>query len=169
MITEAEKVEIEEAARLSKTSELSMGAKDLFNLKNVKTCAQTLFKKREHHTRALMLFLILAYELDYFVLKGHWSTSYMFVRKTLKFTMTDYSRFITIAGIMGLLGQYVVLPYMSTKLLWKDSVIGMIGIFLKWSLRSKLVTAQITVNVFVHYFRVYHKCDQLIVLWPCSG
>ena len=130
MITEAEKVEIEEAARLSKTSELSMGAKDLFNLKNVKTCAQTLFKKREHHTRALMLFLILAYELDYFVLKGHWSTSYMFVRKTLKFTMTDYSRFITIAGIMGLLGQYVVLPYMSTKLLWKDSTIGMIGIFL---------------------------------------
>ena len=129
-ITEAEKVEIEEDARLSKTNELSMGAKNLFNLKNVKTCTQTLFKKRENHTRALMLLLILAYELDYFVLKGHWSTSYMFVRKTLKFTMTDYSRFITIAGIMGLLGQYVVLPYMSTKLLWKDSIIGMIGIFL---------------------------------------
>ena len=155
---------------MSKTKGSSTGAKNLFSLKNIKTCAQTLFKKREHHTRALILLLILAYELDYFVLKGHWSTSYMFVRKTLKFTMTDYSRFITIAGIMGLLGQYVVLPYMSTKLLWRDSLIGMIGILLWVEHKvNYLGTAQTTVNVFNHYFRVHHKCDQLILLRPCSG
>ena len=130
--SEAEEIVQEEEARLLKARNPSLAAKDLFNFKNVKTCINTIFKKRQYHTRTLILCLIVAFELEYFVWRGQMSTFFLYLRKQLKFEMSTFARYITISGIFGLLGQYVVLPFLSRRLGLRDSLILLIGNYLLW-------------------------------------
>ena len=115
-------------AKANKTKNTASATKDLFNLNNVKSGAKTLFKKQS--ARSVILLLILAFEMEYFVFRGHHTTSYLFLRKQLKFTMIEFIRMITILGIFGLIGQYIVLPFMSKRLRWRDSYIILIGDFI---------------------------------------
>ena len=58
------------------------------------------------------------------------STFFLYLRKQLKFEMGTFARYITISGIFGLLGQYVVLPFLSRRIGLRDSLILLIGKYL---------------------------------------
>ena len=127
--SEAEKVRQEEKERKANQNEKASGSiKDLIDLKNLKEGFSAVFcKVREHNGRLLLLLLILAFELEMFSAKGIWSSSYLYMRKVLKFDAIQFSRFISISGIINLGGNYIVVPFLSKKLKWSDSAIALTG------------------------------------------
>ena len=48
-----------------------------------------------------------------FYSQGRWGHTFLFLRKHLKFTTIQYTTYTTILGIIGLLGQYILVPILS--------------------------------------------------------
>ena len=100
--------------------------KSLFNVKNLRDAWRSLLKKREGHKRLFIILLILAFELEIFLSQGRWSSLFLFFKKHLKWTAIDYSRYITILGVMGMLAQYIVVPVLSQRFKFHDCTISLI-------------------------------------------
>ena len=121
---EAEKKAKEAEAR----SGSGAGIKDLIKPKNLKEGFSAVFlKKREHNGRVLLILLIVAFELEILAMKGKWSSSYLYLRKHLKFDAVIFTRLMTINGIINLAGQYLLVPLLSKRFRWSDSAIALIG------------------------------------------
>ena len=71
--------------------------------------------------RLYVLFCIL------YSMQGHASSTYLYLRKVLKFDGVQYTRFVTASGLINLAGKYIVVPFLSKKLKWRDSTIALIG------------------------------------------
>jgi len=100
--------------------------KQLISIKNLKEGFANVFcKKRDHGGRLLLILIIAAFELEMLSMKGKWSSSYLYLRKQLKFDEVSFSRLITISGLINLVGQYLVVPLLSKKFKWSDSAIAL--------------------------------------------
>ena len=74
-----------------------------------------------------MIFQCVQINWKIILFQGQWSSSYLYFRKVLKFDEVSYSRFISISGIINLVGKYIVVPFLSKKMNWRDSTIALAG------------------------------------------
>ena len=54
---------------------------------------------------------------------GKWANTYLFFRRSLKWTIVEYSRYTTTFGMVGVGAQYLLMPLMSKYLRWSDTTI----------------------------------------------
>ena len=97
--------EIEEAAAIPEPAKGSEKFKSLFSLNNVKMGFKALLKKREHNFRLYLLLMILCFEMEMFINVGEWSGGYLYLRRVLDFTMVEYTRLSTVAGVIDFVGS----------------------------------------------------------------
>ncbi len=71
--------------------------------------------------------MVVCFELEMFVNVGE-GNNYLYLRKVLDFTMTDYTRFSIIVGVIGITAQYISIPLLSEKFGLHDSTITLIDI-----------------------------------------
>ena len=118
--------------------------KSLFNVKNLRDAWRSLLKKREGHKRLFIILLILAFELEIFLSQGRWSSLFLFFKKHLKWTAVDYSRYITICGVLGMLAQYVVVPVLSQRFKFHDCTISLIDAVTRYILKFIMIIMPIS-------------------------
>ena len=106
---------------------LKDGLKDFFRIQHVKDGFAAVLKKRDHYKRAIIILLLVSFELEIFALNGKWSSFYLFFRRQLQWTIIEYSRYTTILGVIGLVAQYLVVPFLTKKLHFQDYTIAIIG------------------------------------------
>ena len=87
-----ERLEKEGSIHLESENEKT-GFSQLFKIDNVKKGFNALLKKRPHNIRLYLLLMILCFEMEMFINVGEWSGTYLYVRRTLEWTMTDYTRY----------------------------------------------------------------------------
>ena len=101
--------------------------KSFFNWRNLKEGVSATIKRREFGKRGNIFLVILALELEVFMMRGKWQTVYLYLRRQLEFTLAQFSRLVTIFGVLGLVSQYVFVPLLSAKLKFRDSTIALMG------------------------------------------
>ncbi len=99
-----------------------------FDLRNLQNGFRALMIKRPHNIRTYLFLLIVCFEMEQFINVGDWDHAYLYLRKTLKFTLTDFTQYTTIMGFVGITTQYITIPLMSRKFGVRDSVITIIDI-----------------------------------------
>ena len=85
-----------------------------------------MLKRRQNNERFLLVMLILAFELEMFSQQGG-DIFFLYLRKVLDFQMWDFTRLMTIAGVIGLTGQYIFVPLFSQYLKFHDATISLMG------------------------------------------
>ena len=88
---------------------------------------KTVLKKRPHNARFCLIMLIFAFLVEMFTAYA-WGNYYMYYRLRLDFGMTDFTMLMSIAGICGLAGQFVFVPFFTKKLQFHASAISLLGI-----------------------------------------
>ena len=86
----------------------------------------TVVKKRFYNGRFCLLMLITAFILEMFSGYG-WSNFFMYYRKKLEFTMSDFSILMSIGGVCGLAGQFIFVPVFTKSLGFHASFISLLG------------------------------------------
>ena len=88
---------------------------------------KTILKQRRSNDRFYLQLTVFAFIGTMFT-QYNFQVMYMYLRlPPLKFTMEDFSRWMGIAGIFVMLGNYVVIPFMTKKLKINDASISLIG------------------------------------------
>ena len=67
----------------------------------------------------------LGFLLEIFLITGKGPTLYLYFRKQFSWDEKGFGMYIGIFGIMGMIAQYVIIPFMSNRLKLKDMTIGM--------------------------------------------
>ena len=101
----------------------------LFQLQSIKDICVTIFRKREGNKRMFVLLTVAAISIDSFAAKGKWNTSFLYFRKVLSWTLTEWSFYMTTLGMLGAVANYILVPLLSRKLLLHDSTISIIDTF----------------------------------------
>lgn len=101
--------------------------KGIFQVANIKEGFAAVFKKREHNNRLYIILLIVVFVVEFFCNVGMWNNMYLYLRRTLEWDGTTFGRFTTIMGVIGLIAQYIVVPFLSNKLKLHDSTISLLG------------------------------------------
>ena len=70
--------------------------------------------------------LITAFILEMFT-NYAWGNTFMYYRLKLQFNMTDFSTLISIAGMFGVMGQFVIVPLFTKALSFHASTISLLG------------------------------------------
>lgn len=133
--------------------------REFFNLKNLKEGFSAILKKREGYKRAVILLLVLAFELEIFSLIGKWGSLFLYFRKILDWTILEYSRYTTTLGVIGLLAQYIAVPFLTAKLNFQDYTIAMLGTYNAWKHPLSLNGIICTIDIF-NNFRWNHLGDK---------
>ena len=102
--------------------------RSLFDLTNLKEGFRAVFLRRKHNLRPYILLMIFCFEMEMFINVGEWSSSYLYLRRKLQFTMGDYTRFTTIVGVIGIVAQYITIPILSERLKLHDATIILMDI-----------------------------------------
>ena len=84
-------------------------------------------KKRKYHKRSFIILLIIAFEMEMFALHGKWDCMYLYFKRALDWTMTEYGQYVSILGFLGLVAQYILVPLLSVSLKLHDSTIALLG------------------------------------------
>jgi hypothetical protein len=84
------------------------------------------FKKREGNKRICILLTLVAMTLDTFAGRGKWQSLFLYFRKVLNWTISQYSSFMSSLGLIGAISNYVLVPFMSRKLCFHDSTISIV-------------------------------------------
>ena len=87
---------------------------------------QTVFKKRNGNQRMCIIISIAAITLDSFAARGKWKNLFLYFRKVLNWTITQYSSFMSSLGLIGAISNYILVPFLSQKLHMNDSTIAII-------------------------------------------
>ena len=107
-----------------------MGLRDkilrFFKISGVSEGFTTVIKEREGYKRLCIILTIIAMTLDSFSARGKWQSLLLYFRKVLSWTITQYSSFMSSLGLIGAISNYVLVPFMSRKLLLHDSTIAII-------------------------------------------
>ena len=86
----------------------------------------SLVKGRKNKERTILILLVIGFVLEVFFLNGFWSSHFLFLRKRLNWTSIEYTRYTSILGLIGLLSQYVVIPFLVNQFRLRDSTISML-------------------------------------------
>lgn len=88
---------------------------------------KTILKKRKSNDRFYLLLAVFAFVGTMFT-QYNFQVMYMYLRlPPLKFKMEDFSRWMGIAGVFVMCGNYVIIPLMTKKLKFNDATISLIG------------------------------------------
>ena len=71
--------------------------------------------------------MIFCFELEAFINVGE-GNQYLYLRRKLDFTVSQYTSFSTIVGVIGIVAQYITIPLFSEKFKFRDSTIILIDI-----------------------------------------
>ena len=105
---------------------------DLFRITNLLEGFAAVVKKRDYHKRTFIILLILAFELEIFALHGKWSCMFLYFRRTLEWSIMEFSMYTSILGAFGMIAQYVLVPVLTTRLKLHDSTIALLGNFINY-------------------------------------
>lgn len=86
----------------------------------------SLVNGRKNKERTILVLLVIGFVLEVFFLNGFWSSHFLFLRKRLNWTSVEYTRYMSILGLIGLLSQYIVIPFLVNKIKLRDSTISML-------------------------------------------
>ena len=89
---------------------------------------RTVLKKRNYNDRLCVILLISAFLLEMFT-DNQWVNIFMYYRLKLKFRMEDFTTLMSLAGFVGLTGQYIFVPLFLKVLKFHDSSISCLGKF----------------------------------------
>ena len=106
---------------------------------------RALFTKRENNLRVLILLMIFCFEMEQFINVGDWGNQYLYLRRTLEWTIIDYTTYTIIIGVVGLAAQYIAIPLLSEKLKFRDSsiiIIDITGCFIQTIILSLIPIAK---------------------------
>ena len=120
-------------------------------------------KKRRYHKRTFIILLIIAFEMEMFALHGKWDCMYLYFKRVLSWTMTEYGQYVSILGFLGLIAQYAVVPLLSVTFKLHDSTIALIGkrkIILTNAITIKLFCQIVNSDYFKHIF-FFFICNRL--------
>ena len=87
---------------------------------------ETVFKNRGGSQRMCIIISIAAITLDSFAARGKWQNLFLYFRKVLNWTITQYSSFMSSLGLIGAISNYILVPFLSQKLHMNDSTIAII-------------------------------------------
>ena len=99
----------------------------LFQVRNLIDGFAAVVKKRRYHKRSFIILLIIAFEMEMFALHGKWDCMYLYFKRVLSWTMTEYGQYVSILGFLGLVAQYALVPLLSVTLKLHDSTIALLG------------------------------------------
>ena len=99
---------------------------ELFKLESITEGFVTVLKKRDGSKRVCILLTLVAMTLDSFAARGKWQSLFLYFRKVLNWSVTQYSSYMSSLGLIGAISNYVLVPFMSRKLLFHDSTIAII-------------------------------------------
>ena len=100
--------------------------KAIESIVNTKEGFRTVFKKREGLDRFCLILLISAFILEMFT-NYAWTNLFLYYRLKLNFGMSDFSTLMSIAGVCGLLGQFVLVPLFTAALKFHAATISLLG------------------------------------------
>ena len=108
--------------------------KSIFDMKEG---LRTVLKKRSYNDRLCVILLITAFLLEMFT-DNQWVNIFMYYRLKLKFRMEDFTTLMSLAGFVGLTGQYIFVPLFLNVLKFHDSAISCLGRYknIRWLLYS---------------------------------
>ena len=88
---------------------------------------KSILKKRRSNDRFYLLLTVFAFVGTMFT-QYNFQVMYMYLRlPPLKFTMEDFSRWMGIAGVFVMFGNYIVIPLMTKKMKFNDATISLMG------------------------------------------
>ena len=99
----------------------------LFQVQNLIDGFAAVVKKRKYHKRSFIILLIIAFEMEMFALHGKWDCMYLYFKRVLDWTMSEYGQYVSILGFLGLVAQYILVPLLSVTLKLHDSTIALLG------------------------------------------
>ena len=100
---------------------------DLFRIQNLLEGFAAVVKKRKYHKRAFIILLIIAFELEIFAMKGKCSCMFLYFRRTLEWSIMEFSMYTSFLGALGMVAQYLLVPLLTTRLKLHDSTIALLG------------------------------------------
>ena len=100
-----------------------MAFKAIFDMKEG---LRTVLKKRKYNDRLCVILLISAFLLEMFT-DNQWVNIFMYYRLKLKFRMEDFTTLMSLAGFVGLTGQYIFVPLFLNVLKFHDATISCLG------------------------------------------
>ena len=98
-----------------------------FDVRNLIEGFKAVVKKRRHHKRTFIILLIIAFEMEIFALHGKWNLMFLYFKVALDWTMTEFGTYSSVLGCLGLIAQYVLVPFLTGVLKLHDSTVAMIG------------------------------------------
>ena len=93
---------------------------------DMKEGLRTVLKKRNYNDRLCVILLISAFLLEMFT-DNQWVNIFMYYRLKLKFRMEDFTTLMSLAGFVGLTGQYIFVPLFLNVLKFHDATISCLG------------------------------------------
>ena len=102
--------------------------KHFLDWENLKSGFAAIFRKRPHGQRRYLLLLIFCFEMEMFINVGDWGNAYLYFRRVLEFDLQDYTKYTVVVGVIGIVSQFVFVPFFSSKLKLRDSVISVIDL-----------------------------------------
>lgn len=100
----------------------------LFDVRNVKSGFQAVFKRREHHLRSFLLLLGICFILEIFLINGKGPTQYLYFRRKFGWDIKQFGLYIGLYGFVGMFAQYVAVPFLSGTMKLHDTTIGLIAL-----------------------------------------
>ena len=95
-------------------------------IKSISEGFVTVLKKRPDNDRFCLLMLITAFLLEMFT-NYQWGNIFMYFRLKLQFKMEDFSTYMSLAGMIGLTGQFIFVPMFLKALRFHDATISLLG------------------------------------------
>ena len=99
-----------------------------FDIRNLKLGINAVFKKREGNKRAKIMLIIALFQLSMLSSFGQHAVLYLYFRRQLAWTHKEYTLYSTIGGLVGGVSQTTVIPFLTSKLQWRDSSIMAFGV-----------------------------------------
>ena len=98
----------------------------LFRISSITEGFSTVFKRREGNRRMYVIITIIAITVDVFAARGRWQSLFLYFRKVLNWSITQYSTYMSTLGLTGAIGSYILVPFLSRKVLLHDATISII-------------------------------------------
>ena len=89
--------------------------------------------------------MIFCFEMEHFINVGDRGNTYLYLRRTLEWTIIDFTTYTIIIGVVGLAAQYIAIPLLSEKLKLRDSsiiIIDITGCFIQTIILSLIPIAK---------------------------
>ncbi|TRY72153.1 hypothetical protein TCAL_00254 [Tigriopus californicus] len=109
----------------------SLGARIsfLFSLENVKNGFSALTRPRKHNMRAYIILLLFVFQFMMFNFVADYTNRYLFLRRSLGLNLEDYTRYSIATGVIGIISQCFLVPFLSEKMKIRDATISFYDMF----------------------------------------